>query len=49
MYLYTYFFPFKVVEYGSLSDLLQNKHSLISETLKQDEDKISRREDENNE
>ena len=49
MYLYNFFFRFKVVEYGILSDLLQNKHSLISEILKQDEDKISRREDENNE
>ena len=49
MYLFTFFFLFKVVEYGSLSDLLQNKNSLISEILKQDEDKTSRREDENNE
>ena len=49
MYLFTFFFLFKVVEYGSLSDLLQNQHSLISEILKQDEDKISRRDDEKNE
>ena len=49
MYLFTFFFLFKVVEYGSLRDLLQNQHSLISEILKQDEDKISSRDDEKNE